>query len=59
MASCLSAESEYGGLANAIAELTWVGSLLHELQISFSPPPLLFDDNISASFLVVNPIIHS
>ena len=54
-----SIESEYRGLANAVAELTWMESLLYELQISFSPPPLLFCDNISATYVAVNPILHS
>lgn len=54
-----SSKFEYRGLANAATELTWVESLLHELQIPFSPPPLLFCDNISACYLIVNPILHS
>ena len=57
--SCSSTKSEYRELANAPVELTRVESLLHELQISFSPPPLLFCDNISATYLVANPILHS
>ena len=58
MVSCSNTKSEYRGLANVVVELTWVESL-HELQIPFSPPPLLFCDNISATYLDVNPILHS
>ena len=57
--SHLSTESEYRGLANANAKLTWVESLLHDLKIPFSPPTLLFYDNINATYLAANPILHS
>ena len=56
--SCSSTESEYRELANAPVELTRVESLLHELQIPFSPPPLLLCDNISVTYLAANPILH-
>lgn len=38
--SCSSAESEYKGVANAVAELTWIRNLLFELDI-LSPKPRL------------------
>jgi histone deacetylase 1/2 len=41
-----STESEYKALANAIAELIWVQSLLQELRISQARPPVLWCDNI-------------
>ena len=58
MVSCSSTKFEFRGLVNVV-ELTWVESLLHELQIPFSPLPLLFYDNISATYLAANPILHS
>ncbi|RVW74410.1 Retrovirus-related Pol polyprotein from transposon RE2 [Vitis vinifera] len=54
-----STKFEFRGLVNVVIELTWVESLLHELQIPFSPLPLLFYDNISAIYLAANPILHS
>ena len=59
MVSRASIESEYGGLVNVVGELTWVESFLHELHISFFPSLLLFCDNISATYLTANPILHS
>ena len=59
MVSRSSTKFEFRGLVNVVVELTWVESLLHELQIPFSPLPLLFYDNISATYLVANPILHS
>ena len=59
MVSHSSIESRYRGLANVVAKLTWVESLLYELQIPFSSPPLLFCDNVSATYLTINPILHS
>ena len=59
MVSRSSTKFEFRGLANVAVELTWVESLLHELQISFSPLLLLFYDNLSATYLAANPILHS
>jgi hypothetical protein len=56
--SCSSAEAEYRAVANGVAEATWLGQLLHELQ---SPPSwctLVYCDNISAMYLSINPVQH-
>jgi hypothetical protein len=56
--SCSSAEAEYRAVANGVAEATWLGQLLHELQ---SPPSwctLVYCDNISAVYLSINPVQH-
>ncbi|RVW86795.1 Retrovirus-related Pol polyprotein from transposon RE1 [Vitis vinifera] len=52
-----SAESEYRGVANGAAEIAWTESLLCELSIT--PPPLILCDNISATYLAANPILHA
>ena len=53
-----SAELEYRGLANAAAELIWAEALLAELHLSLPSPAALICDNISATQLAANPILH-
>lgn len=45
-------------MANAIADLMWVQSLLAELQVA-TQKPLLICDNLSAVMLSHNPILHA
>jgi histone deacetylase 1/2 len=54
-----STESEYKALANAIAELIWVQSLLQQLGVSQQRPPVLWCDNIGATYLSSNPLFHA
>ncbi|MCI25356.1 disease resistance protein, partial [Trifolium medium] len=53
-----STEAEYRSMALATAELTWVQSLLTELQVPFATPTL-YCDNLSAIALSHNPVLHS
>lgn len=53
-----SVESEYRGMSNASAELLWIQTVLSEIGIRNLPPPLLLCDNLSATYMAANPILH-
>jgi hypothetical protein len=57
--SCSSTESEYKAIANAFAEVTWIKSLLKELEVSLSRSPILYCDNIGAKYLTANLLYHA
>ena len=54
-----STEAEYCALANATVKLTWLQSLLQELSVFLKAPPTLWCDNISATYLIANPVFHA
>ncbi|GJR57613.1 ribonuclease H-like domain-containing protein [Tanacetum coccineum] len=53
-----SAEAEYRGVANAVAETCWLRNLLRELHTPLSTTTLVYCDNVSAVYLSSNPVQH-
>lgn len=54
-----STEAEYRSLAITCAEILWLQFLLTELRVSLATPPVLWCDNIGATFLASNPMFHA
>ncbi|KAJ9547126.1 hypothetical protein OSB04_019669 [Centaurea solstitialis] len=54
-----STESEYKALADTIAELTWLQTLLRELRVPVKSVPNLWCDNLGATYLSANPVFHA
>jgi hypothetical protein len=52
-------EAEYKAIANVTAEILWIQSLFRELAISLSTAPLIYCDNIGATYLSSNPAFHA
>lgn len=55
----LSTEAEYRSVANTSAEIRWICNLLTELGIDISSPPVIYCDNLGATFLCHNQVFHS
>nr|GEV91810.1 ribonuclease H-like domain-containing protein [Tanacetum cinerariifolium] len=53
-----SAEAEYQGIANVVAETAWVRNLLRELHSHLMTATLVYYDNVSAVYMSANPIQH-
>ncbi|KAJ4758161.1 polyprotein [Rhynchospora pubera] len=54
-----STEAEYRSLALAGAELIWIQYILQELHQRLTQPPVLWCDNIGATYLASNPMYHA
>jgi hypothetical protein len=54
-----SIEVEYKALADGIAEILWIRSLLSELRVPSSIVTTLWCDNLGATFLFANPMFHA
>ena len=54
-----SAEAEYRAVANTTSELRWICSLLSKMGIKLSTAPVVYCDNIGATYLCVNPVFYS
>ena len=53
-----SAEAEYRGVANAVAETCWLRNLLRELHSPLGKATIVYCDNVSAVYLSSNPVQH-
>ncbi|GJS55801.1 ribonuclease H-like domain-containing protein [Tanacetum coccineum] len=53
-----SAEAEYRGVANAVAETYWLRNLLHELHTSLFSATIFYRDNVSVVYRSSNPVQH-
>ncbi|GJV51959.1 ribonuclease H-like domain-containing protein [Tanacetum coccineum] len=58
MLSRSSVEAEYRGVANAVAETSWLRNLLLELQTPLSTATLVYCDNVSVVYMSANPVQH-
>jgi hypothetical protein len=54
-----STEAEYRAFATAVSNIAWIKSLLDELGLPIRAPPLLLCDNVGATQLSLNLVLHS
>ena len=54
-----STEVEYKAIANMTTEIIWVQSLLQELGVFQHKAPLIWCDNLGATYLTTNPMFHA
>lgn len=54
-----SIEYEYRAIAHATTESLWLQSLMREIGIILARQPILWCDNIGATYLTANPIFHT
>ena len=45
--------------SNGAAEAMWIQSLLRELHVPQARPPVLWCDNLGATYLTANPVFHA
>jgi histone deacetylase 1/2 len=54
-----STEAEYKALANDTAKVIWLQYLLTDLQIPSASAPIIWCDNLGATYLSANPVFHA
>ncbi|TPX49944.1 DNA-directed DNA polymerase [Synchytrium endobioticum] len=52
-----SSEAEYYALSEAVKETLWIQSLFHSLQLSFTIPTIIHEDNRGAQLIAENPMV--
>lgn len=52
-------ESKYKAVANVTSKLKWLQSLLCEIHITIPTTPIIWCENIRATYLATNPIFHA
>jgi hypothetical protein len=57
--ACSSTKAEYKALADGTAEIIWLQYLLTNLHIPSVSAPIIWCDNLGATYLFVNPIFHA
>ncbi|XP_019262365.1 PREDICTED: uncharacterized protein LOC109240184 [Nicotiana attenuata] len=53
------ARSSTEAIASATADLCWVKNLLQELSVTLHQPPVIYCDNLGATYVCANPDFHS
>ncbi|GJU46461.1 ribonuclease H-like domain-containing protein [Tanacetum coccineum] len=53
-----SAEAEYCGVANVVAETTWIRNLFRELHAPLFTATLVYCNNVNVVYMYVNPVQH-
>jgi histone deacetylase 1/2 len=59
MVSHSSIKAEYKALANGTPEVVWIQSMLKELGVHQPKPPVLWCDNLGATYFSTNPVFHA
>ncbi|KAF2309740.1 hypothetical protein GH714_004896 [Hevea brasiliensis] len=54
-----STEAEYKAIGAAAIEVTWLMSLLREISMAPTQPPVLWCDNVGETYLTANSIFHN
>lgn len=54
-----STEAESRAVANTASKIRWICNILTELGITLPVPPVVYCDNVGATFLCANPVFHS
>jgi hypothetical protein len=54
-----STEAEYKALANGAAEAIWIESLLKELGVLQQRTPIIWCDNLGATYLTAYPVFNA
>lgn len=54
-----STEAEYRSLASAASEVCWLRHLFDDLRLTLVAPPRILCDNMGATRLALNPVLHS